>query len=243
MRGLILAAGRGRRMGEITKEKPKCLIKIAGITLLERQIMAFNESGITDIAIVTGYRSESLKTYKLVEFHNPNWKNTQMFRSLLCASDWLKHDNCIVSYSDIFYGSNILSKLQRSNSDVAVAYDPKWEELWAKRFDTPLLDAESFKMDNDKFVVELGNKVKSASEIQGQYMGLIYFTREGWNKLISMSSQITLQMQDEIHMTDILNRAILAGAIKIKAVSNEEDWGEIDSESDLSLYSREFPDK
>ena len=115
-------------MKSLTKDKPKCLIKVQGKTLLERQIQLFHKSGINEIAIVTGYKNEMLSVYNLIEFYNSNWANTQMVESLASASDWLEHDQCIVSYGDIFYDkSAIKSLLQlKNNVNIALVYDLNW---------------------------------------------------------------------------------------------------------------------
>ena len=63
MKGLILAAGRGRRMMSLTESVPKCLLEIDGKPLLQRQIEAMKEAGISEIAIVTGYKSNLLKKF------------------------------------------------------------------------------------------------------------------------------------------------------------------------------------
>ena len=63
MKAIILAAGRGSRMGQLTNDKPKCLLMINGKTLIELQITAITNAGIKDIAIVTGYKAEMLKSY------------------------------------------------------------------------------------------------------------------------------------------------------------------------------------
>ena len=48
-----------------------------------------------------------------------------------------------------------------------------WLELWKKRFSDPLEDAETFKVDKDNFITEIGNKSSSYENIQGQFMGLL----------------------------------------------------------------------
>ena len=60
MKAIILAAGRGSRMKNLTDEKPKCLAKLRGKPLLEWQLTSLREAGIEDIAIVTGYKRELL---------------------------------------------------------------------------------------------------------------------------------------------------------------------------------------
>ena len=63
MKAIILAAGRGSRMGSKTQNSPKCFIKIFNKKLIEHQIDNLKNNGIIDIAIVTGYKSEFLKKY------------------------------------------------------------------------------------------------------------------------------------------------------------------------------------
>ena len=102
MKAIILAAGRGSRMGEATETGPKCLTKLHGTPLLDMQIEALNAAGLSEIAIVTGYMADKLTGRGLHTFHNPYWETTNMLASLTFASAWLRNEECIVSYSDIF---------------------------------------------------------------------------------------------------------------------------------------------
>jgi len=56
MKAIILAAGRGSRMKKLTSNQPKCLTNLNGKPILDWQLEAFKKSGITEVAIVTGYR-------------------------------------------------------------------------------------------------------------------------------------------------------------------------------------------
>ena len=121
MKAIILAAGRGSRMGKLTSNKPKCLTLLNKRPMIEHQIFSLQNAGIKDIAIVTGYKSKMLDDYKLKKFHNARWNNTNMVYSLFCAWEWLKTSTCIVSYSDIFYSSRIVKDLMLAKADAAVA--------------------------------------------------------------------------------------------------------------------------
>ena len=144
MRAIILAAGRGSRMKALTSDKPKCLVELRGHSLLELQLDALREGGVSEIGIVTGYRRELLANLGLVEFHNPRWDETNMVSSLECAGAWLEAGPCIVSYSDIFYSADAVRSLINCPALLAVTYDPTWLALWTRRFGDPLLDAETF---------------------------------------------------------------------------------------------------
>ena len=78
MRAVILAAGRGSRMGALTEAMPKCLTELAGRPLLAMQCAALAAAGASEVGIVTGYRAELLALPGLSRFHNPRWDTTNM---------------------------------------------------------------------------------------------------------------------------------------------------------------------
>jgi choline kinase len=236
MKAIILAAGRGSRMKDLTDERPKCLVELRGKPLLDWQLEALHKAGISEIAIVTGYRRELLTNRGLTEFHNPRWAETNMVSSLACAQEWLASEPCIVSYSDIFYEASAAVSLKESTASFAVTYDPHWLKLWEKRFGDPLLDAETFRLKTDGTLLEIGNKPQSVEEVQGQYMGLLRLTPEAWAEVMRIRAGLTKSECDKIHMTGTLQKVINAGQVPIHALQYEGDWGEIDSSDDLRLY-------
>lgn len=237
MNAIILAAGRGSRMKNLTEERPKCLVELRGKTLLDWQLTALRAAGISEIAIVTGYKRELLADRGLVEFHNPRWAETNMVSSLACAEEWLRAGQCIVSYSDIFYGAAAVRSLMQCPAPLAVTYDPNWLELWTQRFGDPLLDAETFRLTPEHTLAEIGNKPKSVDEVQGQYMGLLRFTPEGWGEVMRIRSDLTQEQRDKMHMTGTLQKIVEARRLPILAVPYTGEWGEVDSQTDLEHYA------
>lgn len=223
-------------MKDSTEDKPKCLVQIHGQTLLQYQLKAIRDAGITEIGIVTGYKRESLQEYGLTEFFNPRWAETNMVSSLTFASSWLERSPCIVSYSDIFYDASAIITLIESTALLAITYDPHWEKLWTRRFGNPLLDAETFKLENDGTVSEIGNSPASLDDIQGQYMGLLRFTPQSWQEVIKIRSEMKPNECDQMHMTGTLQKIISANCLPIMAIPYEHPWGEVDSEVDLAIY-------
>ena len=236
MKAIILAAGRGSRMKSLTDERPKCMVQLRGKTLLERQLIALRSAGIREIAIVTGYKRELLADQGLIEFHNPRWAQTNMVSSLSCAAAWLQDEPCIVSYSDIFYSPVAVQSLMTCEASLAVTYDPNWLELWTQRFGDPLLDAETFRLTSASTLAEIGNKPQSTDEVQGQYMGLLRFTPEGWAEVDRLRSALTPEQSDKAHMTNTLQSVIEGGRIPIQALPYTGEWGEVDSAEDLFVY-------
>ncbi|VVN47246.1 Bifunctional protein GlmU [Pseudomonas fluorescens] len=236
MKAIILAAGRGSRMKSLTDERPKCMVELRGKTLLEWQLAALRDAGIDEIAIVTGYKREVLASQGLIEFHNSRWAQTNMVSSLACAQDWLQEEPCIVSYSDIFYSPAAVQSLMTCKASLAVTYDPNWLALWTQRFGDPLLDAETFRLTSAGNLAEIGNKPKSVDDVQGQYMGLLRFTPQGWAEVVRLRSTLTPERSDNVHMTNTLQHVIEAGRVPIQAVAYTGEWGEVDSSEDLFLY-------
>lgn len=237
MKAIILAAGRGRRMGGLTDFSPKCLSEIHGRALLDIQIEALTKAGIDEIGIVTGYKRELLSNRNLVEFVNTRWESTNMLTSLSCAAKWLTSDTCIVSYSDIFYDYHAIESLMSINSDLAVSFDPNWLSLWTRRFGDPLLDAETFRLNKEGRLLEIGYHPKSVDEIEGQYMGLIRLSPRGWSEMERLRLLLEPSERDAKHMTGILQDVIEANRVPVDAIAYMGNWGEVDTPEDLSLYT------
>lgn len=235
MRAIILAAGRGSRMGGATNDRPKCLVEVGGRSLLSLQMSALRAAGIKDVAAVRGYRGDQLEGLGLTLFDNPRWQDSNMVVSLLQADPWLLESPCVISYSDIFYSAETVQGLAACSADMAISYDRAWLDLWSRRFADPLSDAETFRVDTDDRLVEIGGRATTTDQIQGQYMGLLKFTPRGWARIKAMTGSLSADVLDRLDMTALLSRIIAAGH-GISTVPALGPWGEIDSESDLALY-------
>jgi choline kinase len=160
-----------------------------------------------------------------------------MLSSLSCASQWLKSDVCIISYSDIFYDHLAIESLKLIDSDLAISYDPNWLSLWTRRFGDPLLDAETFRLNKESRLLEIGRRPKSVGEIEGQYMGLIRLSPKGWSEIERLRLLLEPSERDAKHMTGILQEVVEANRVPIDAIAYKGIWGEVDTPEDLSLYS------
>tara|TARA_B100000989_G_scaffold53782_1_gene36049 strand:- start:16269 stop:16991 length:723 start_codon:yes stop_codon:yes gene_type:complete len=238
MNVIILAAGRGSRLKNLTKTIPKCLLKINEKSLLSRQLNIYNSiNEIHEIAIVRGYLGERVKDNRIkYYFDNHNWKNTSIVSSLYICKEILMKKECIISYGDIFFGKKIIRSLINNSDDIAISYDANFLSLWSKRFSNPLEDLETFIKDKNNFLEEIGGKTDNIKSIEGQYMGLLKIKPNGWKKIEKILSKINF---DNLDITQLLNLLIKEN-IKIKVLKNEEAWGEVDTPTDLALYEKEY---
>ena len=234
MKAIILAAGRGTRMGAVTRDQPKCLTEIGGRRLLAWQIAALREAAVDNITIIGGYRKELLEPYADRILENTRWAETNMVATLALASEILRHHDCIISYSDILYHPEIIRVLSVSKADIAITYDLEWKSLWSDRFDDPGDDAEGFEEKNG-VLISIGAKPKSINEVEGQYMGLLKISPPGWLEIENYLSGIGQGRTDRLDMTGLL-AGLLNNNRPIETIAIAGKWCEIDNQTDLELY-------
>jgi choline kinase len=237
MRAVILAAGRGSRMGALAEGRPKCLVELAHKPLVGRQIAALRGGGISHIGIVRGYLGEMIDIQDITYFENPRWAETNMVMSLVAAASWLQADSVVISYADIFYRHDIVRHLIAASGDLVVAYDRNWRDLWTRRFADPLSDAETFRTDARGDLIDIGKRTTQIDDIEGQYMGLLKFTPKAWHAVEAVIAAVDAKTRDKMDMTTLL-RALLGSGFPISTVGMAGQWGEIDSASDLELYEK-----
>ncbi|SVD36003.1 uncharacterized protein METZ01_LOCUS388857, partial [marine metagenome] len=96
-------------------------------------------------------------------------------------------------------------------------------------------DAETFRLEGNR-LIEIGNRASSVEEIEGQYMGLVKYTPEGWRQVKDFLGQFDSAIVDKMDMTSLLRGMIDIG-IEVTATPIVDEWYEVDSEDDLNLYS------
>lgn len=253
MKAIILAAGEGKRLRPLTLQKPKCMVKLFGKTLLEWQIKTFQSVGISDISVITGYQNQHIQFNDIKYFHNQFFDQTNMVETLFCAEEEI-NGSVIISYGDIIFEKELLLKLIENDDDIAIIIDKNWKKIWEKRFTNPLEDAESLSTDENWYINDIGQKISKGKIPKGQYIGLMKFQNEGVNnmkkfyhesKIIAeknginpLNSELPFQKS---YMTDFLRGLILNGS-KIKGIPIENKWLELDTTEDYNLYNRMYND-
>ncbi|MCF3120443.1 phosphocholine cytidylyltransferase family protein [Streptomyces arenae] len=236
MRGIILAAGRGSRMGSLTDDRPKCLLEHHGRRLLDRQLAALRRAGVSQTAVVTGWQAARFDELALApfQFHNAGWEHSSMVDSLACAEPWLSHGPCVISYGDIVFTPDAARAVAAASGEIAVGYDPQWEQQWSSRFTDPLSDAETFRVGPGSRVTDIGDAPTSTNEVEGQYMGLLKLSPDGWSavKGCLAAARGPGARRD---MTGLLGRIVRQGDLPVHAIPVPGPWHEFDSRSDLEV--------
>lgn len=244
----ILAAGRGSRLYPYTESSPKCLTELGGETLLDRQLATLRDGGVQDIVVVTGYLADMLERPDIVCVNNPLWAETNMVESLFCAEGAFT-DDIIISYSDIVYEPRVLQALLDSDNDISVVVDRRWRALWERRFDDPLSDAETLRLDGRGDIIEIGQPPESFDQIEAQYIGLMRFRgagvaalRDGYTSMAEADRPWKEKRPVEgAYMTDLLSELILLGH-RVHSVPVDSGWLEVDTVHDYQTYTSMFGD-
>mgnify|MGYP006081047155 FL=1 len=250
MNAIILAAGKGERLRPLTDNRPKCLVKLFGKSILEWQIESFQNLGITDITVVTGYLSDLINFPSVKIIKNNKFNTTNMLETLFCAETSFTNST-IISYGDIIFESSILKKLISSKYDSSIIIDKNWLDYWKIRFKNPLDDAESLEVNDDGYIKNIGQKVTDIKNIQGQYIGLMKFQNTSIIDLVKIYHNAkndaklgTNPLNPDIdfqnsYMTDFLNFLISLN-FNLKSIEIENGWLELDSISDYNIYKKMY---
>jgi len=237
LKAIILAAGEGSRLRPYTEDRPKCLVEVDGVSLLDRQLSVLASEAIEPVILIGGYRVEMLQRPGIELRTNLRYAETNMVWTLFCAEDDLDGE-FLLCYGDIVYSREILQKILQSDADIAVAIDLDWESYWRARNEDPLDDAETLKMSAEGQLLEIGQKPQSLSEIEGQYMGLMKFSTKGVELLkhtfraAKETGQLGGKPIEKAYMTDLL-QAMIDAQYGLDAVLVHGGWVEVDTVSDL----------
>lgn len=240
MIGVVLAAGRGSRLDGSTDAMPKCLTCIGGMSLLERTLRALRGAGAANIHIVVGYRHEVIRSQfpGLTYLVNDRWAESNMVESLLMAHDAVSEEHALVIYGDVFVDQSALAAFasRTRGKGLAVASLRNWQEHWYQRYEDPLVDLESFRVDHRGYLREIGRRVTDPATVDGQYMGILSIGPEGWRALATAAASLPPSAKARISMTELLDRVINHSHLPVFVSEYSGDWAEIDTPADLQYY-------
>lgn len=232
---IVLAAGFGSRLMPHTADRPKGLVALDGVPMLERQLFVMRSNGIREITVVGGYRVEALRYLGRPVIANPDYAQTNMVYSLMCARTLLDgSSDLIVAYSDIVYESRVLQAVLAQEGEVVIAADRQWLTLWSARMDDPLSDVETFRVDASGRLAEIGARPESLEQVEGQYIGLIKIVADVQTRLAALCDAI-LPARPKLQMTQLIQE-LIARDWDVRPAWTDGGWLEVDTLQDLERY-------
>lgn len=131
MQAVILAAGMGKRLKKLTENNTKCMVKVNGVTLIDRMLHQIEGKHLSRIIIVVGYKGQELIDYiktlniktPIVYINNPIYDKTNNIYSLALAKDWLCKDDTLLFESDLIFEDSVLEALISDPRDTLALVD------------------------------------------------------------------------------------------------------------------------
>ena len=134
MQAIILAAGMGKRLKQLTQNNTKCMVKVNGVPLINRTLNQLEQHNLSRIVIVTGYEGQKLREHieglhiktPVVFIDNPVYDRTNNIYSLFLAKDYLLKEDTLLLESDIIFEDSVLNSLTDDPRD-SLALAAKYE--------------------------------------------------------------------------------------------------------------------
>lgn len=232
MKAIILAAGRGTRLEAITRNKPKCLVRVNGRSILDRQIESLlNIDAIEQIIVLCGYCAEQIKSNiannyrneaRLICVENNSFATTNNMYSLFLAREIIAGNDLILMNADVVFDPAIIRDLAETTVNSICVQVGAYAE-------------ESMKVvEKGDQLVSIGKTIKPESAL-GVSIDVYRFTSDGTEILLREVSRITEEEGNINEWTELaLDRLMGKGSLDIHAFDiKNRNWYEIDNLEDL----------
>jgi choline kinase len=249
-KAIIVAAGRGRRLGGSTAEIPKCMVRVNGQPILHWQLRAFAAAGIRDIVIVRGYLGDRIDAgpFPVRFVDNPHWEHNNILTSLMYASGEFS-GGFYFSYCDIVFAPSVVARLAAAAEDPAAAsliIDRRWADAYQGRTLHPVAEAELTAVESvatQGRVLQVGKGAVPAAQAVGEFIGLAHFSAAGgaalsktWQDALAGGLDAPFgraKTLRQAYLTDALNAMASVGQ-RLAPVFIDGEWREIDTQQDLA---------
>lgn len=245
MQAVILAAGMGRRLGELTQENTKCMVKVNGVTLIDRLLSQLSSIGSLErVIIVIGYNGEKLKQHignqynglKIEYIENPIYDKTNNIYSLSLANKELQEDDTLLIESDLIIEDSFINTIIE-NPYPNLALVDKYE-TW--------MDGTMVKLDDDHRIIEFVSKQNFDYKEIAQYyktINIYKFSRDFLcNQYVPFLNAYTQALGNNEYYEQVLRIITYLDNCDLKAlpIQHGQKWYEIDDIQDLDIAETLF---
>ena len=223
MKTVILAAGMGTRLGDLTRTRPKCLIEIGGRTIIETQLELLEFVGIEDVTVVVGYRADDVRAVlkdRVRYVQNTQYEFSNSSYSLYLAKEalgrgWL-HMNC-----DLLFSPRILEKILGPENSNAIVVDLDLK---------PTDDQEKVRLEDGR-VTEM-SKTMPYDRAHGKTIGMARFSAQGAAAVLGRLEDVVASGEKNRWFFSII-ADVLAESRFVGSATDGAYWTEIDTPEDL----------
>ena len=243
MQAIILAAGMGKRLGELTRHNTKCMVEINGVKLIDRLLRQLSEVELQRIIIVTGYYGERLQQHvgaiynniPVKYVHNVVYDKTNNIYSLALAINYLQEDDTLLVESDLIFEDGLF-KLVVDDPFPNLAIVAKYE---------PWMDGTMVKLNEERDIINFVLKKNfEYAEIESYYktVNIYKFSKEfSVSTYIPFLEAYTKARGNNEYYEQVLRVITLLEYCDLKALPlDNQRWYEIDDVQDLNIAETIF---
>ncbi len=234
----------GRRLGELTSQNTKCMVKVNGVRLIDRLLGQLSRLALNRVVIVVGYKGQELKDYigqryaerlKIEYVENPVYDRTNNIYSLALAKDQLQEDDTLLIESDLIF-SDRLFPMVVDNAQPNVALVAKYES-W--------MDGTMVTIDKEQNIVNfVPKKAFNYADIDKYYktVNIYKFSKEfSQQKYVPFLDAYSKAMGNNEYYEQVLRVITMIDDSGLKALPiGQEKWYEIDDVQDLDIAETIF---
>ena len=241
MKTVLLAAGIGQRLGDVSANLPKCLLKFAGKTLLQRHLGILKHFAVSEIIIITGYQSDLVEQeivrvgndghIRIVE--NPDYRKGSIISMLLGLQALANEPDIILMDTDVLYDYRILERLLITRHQNCFLLDRNFEQ-----------GEEPVKLCvRDEQLIEFRKKIDDnlKFDYQGESVGFFRFNNDTADKLIQSANNYLARGEDTQPYEECIRDLLLMdpGSFGFEDITGLE-WIEIDFPEDINRANTEI---
>lgn len=243
MQAIILAAGMGKRLGELTKDNTKCMVQVNGVSLIDRMLTQLSRLQLSRVVVVIGYQGYNLRNYigemykglKVEYIENPVFDKTNNIYSLSLAEEKLQEDDTLLLESDLIFEDSLLSMLVE-NSYPNLVLVAKYE-TW--------MDGTMVCLDEDNNIVSfVPKKAFRYEDVDSYYktVNVYKFSKEFLRtQYVPFLKAYTKALGNNEYYEQVLRVITLLEHCELKALPlTGQKWYEIDDVQDLDIAETIF---
>lgn len=238
---LVLAAGRGSRMGALTDLCPKALLAVGGVSLLERQLRQLAARGVERVVVVGGYRAADLVALRIARrgapeltcVENARWMGTGSGLSLLTGATVLAPDEAtLLTHGDLIADDALFDELLSAPGNALLA-DGSWQELTG--------DEVTVRADGQGRLLSIDKRNDTVAACAGEYVGLLRLEAGTLGELAEFAwprVQADPSLDYELHLLGAY--ALQADqAVQVRVI-RDLAWRNLNDAEDLAWAERQF---
>ncbi len=249
-RAILIAAGRGKRLGPHTEDIPKCMVEIGGLPILGWVWRALASVGVEELVVIRGYKGDVLEPFvrslvpRVTFVDNVEWQTNNVLLSLACARAHLDRP-AYVTYSDIVFTPGVARAAAASPAEIGLVIDREFRTVYEGRTDHPLDEGEVADLRPDGAVARVGKRALPPADAIGEFIGLARLGAAGMAQVATALDDLAARYagrDDEpfqraaryrnAYLTDLWQH-LIDGGRRVDPILIDGQWREIDTEQDL----------